>query len=172
LIVDILFLFSLQTPREDVMEHREFLEMLGAVEALTYGQSEKLLRAIEGRGDLDEVHALIENRFENNKKCPHCGKKHLQRWGNAAGLQRFKCVSCRKTFNALTGTPLARLRKREQWLEFSATLLESTSVRKAAKRCKIAKDTSLLWRHRFLLSQKNNQDQKLKGIAEIDETFF
>ena len=154
------------------MEHLEFMEMLGAVEGLTHGQSEKLAWAISGRGDLDEVHALIEKRFEGDKKCPHCGEKHLQRWGNAAGLRRFRCVSCRKTFNALTGTPLARLRKREQWLEFSATLLQSLSVRKAAKRCQIAKDTSLHWRHRFLQSQKNNQDHSLKGVVEIDETFF
>ncbi len=154
------------------MEHREFLEMLGAVERLSHGQSEKLVRAISGRGDLDEVHALIEERFERDKKCPHCSEKHLQRWGNAAGLRRFKCKSCHKTFNALTGTPLARLRKREQWLEFAASLLESSSIRKAAKRCKIAKDTSLHWRHRFLESQKNNQDHILKGVVEIDETFF
>ena len=30
-------------------------------------------------------------------------------------LQRYRCKGCRVTFNALTGTPLARLHKRELW---------------------------------------------------------
>ena len=48
-----------------MMEHRDFLEMLDAVDGMTAGQAEKLAHAIEGRGDLDEVHALIE-RLEGN----------------------------------------------------------------------------------------------------------
>ncbi len=154
------------------MDHRAFLEMLGAVEGMTAGQAEKFSAAIEGRGQSDEVCRLIEQHFETDKKCPHCGEKHLQRCGKVSGLQRFLCMSCKKSFNALTGTPLARLHNKEQWLNFARTLTESLSVRAAAKRCNVTKNTSFHWRHRFLESQKNNQDQKLSGVGEIDETFF
>ena len=155
-----------------MMEHRDFLEILGAVAGMSAGQAEKLVQAIEGRGDLDEVHALIERNFERDKKCPHCGKTHLQRWSKSSGLQRWKCMSCGKTFNALTGTPLARMRKREQWLNFARTLIQSLSVREAAKRCSVSKNTSFAWRHRFLEALNKPQEQILAGVGEVDEAFF
>jgi transposase-like protein len=31
-------------------------------------------------------------------------------------LQRYKCRGCQRSFNALTGTPLARLRQKGKWL--------------------------------------------------------
>jgi hypothetical protein len=41
--------------------------------------------------------------------------------------------------NPLTGTPLARLRKKELWLGFAGALNQSMPVRKAAKACKVNK---------------------------------
>ncbi len=154
------------------MEHREFLQALDAVGGMTASQASKLVRAIEDRGNLDEVHRLIEQSFEGDKKCPHCGKTHLQRWSKSSGLQRWKCMDCHKTFNALTGTPLARMRKREQWLNFARTLLQSLSVREAAKRCQVSKNTSFAWRHRFLEFLDIQQDQDLAGVGEVDTAFF
>ena len=154
------------------MEHREFLKMVEAVEEMTAGQAEKLAQAIEQRDDLDEVHKLIEQSFERHKKCPHCGKTHLQRWSKSSGLQRWMCMSCNKTFNALTGTPLARMKKREHWLQFSGTLLQSLSVREAAKICSVSKNTSFSWRHRFLEMMNKQPEQQLVGVGEVDETFF
>lgn len=40
----------------------------------------------------------------------------MHRCGHASGLQRYRCLSCGCSFNALTGAPLARLRKRAHWL--------------------------------------------------------
>jgi hypothetical protein len=37
-------------------------------------------------------------------------------------LQRYKCRACGKTFNALSGTPLARLRHKDKWLEQTQAL--------------------------------------------------
>ena len=55
----------------------------------------------------------------------------MGRWGSAHGLARFRCRACRRTFNALTGTSLARLRHKERWLTFGAALQNKSSVRKA-----------------------------------------
>ena len=52
-----------------------------------------------------------------SRGCPHCAGREIIAWGRANGLTRFRCKSCRRTFNALTKTPIARLRKRELWID-------------------------------------------------------
>jgi transposase-like protein len=50
---------------------------------------------------------------------PQTSPAHSGAWPSndrADDLQRYKCRVCGVTFNALTGTPLARLRQREKWL--------------------------------------------------------
>jgi len=91
------------------------------------------LRAwIAGIHDPAECLALIEAAAAG-RPCPHCRAARVHRSGFASGLQRFRCLGCRRTYNALTGTPLARLRKRERWLPYLQCLLESRSVRDAAR---------------------------------------
>ena len=41
--------------------------------------------------------------------CPHCDGDDIRPWGRAGGKPRYRCASCRKTFNPLTGTPLSGL---------------------------------------------------------------
>jgi transposase-like protein len=154
------------------MEHGKFKELLGIIDELSAGQAQKLEQALANRGDLDRAQRLIEQAFLKDLKCPHCDGGDLYRWGWVSGFQRWRCKGCKKTFNALTGTPLARLRKKEQWLNFARTLTQSLSVRKAAKICKVAKNTSLRWRHRLLAAKTNAKDQSLKGVVEVDEIFF
>jgi transposase-like protein len=75
---------------------------------------------------------------------------HVVRNGMARGLQRYRCRGCGKTFNALTRTPLARLRYRERWLDQSQALIDGLSVTKAAQQLEVARSTAFRWRHRFL----------------------
>ena len=104
--------------------------------------------------------------------CPHCQAAQLRSWGSSHGLPRYRCKACGKTFNPLTGTALARLRKREQWQRYAETLIQSLSVRAAAKQCGVDKNTAFLWRHRFLLHAASHRAQHESGIVEADETFF
>jgi transposase-like protein len=104
--------------------------------------------------------------------CPRCQEAHPYRWGHQAGLQRFRCRACRHTFTALSGTPLARLRYKDQWLNYSTALREGLSVRASAQRCGIDKTTSFRWRHRFLKGPALTKARRLQGIVEADETFF
>ena len=53
--------------------------------------------------------------------------------GMADGLQRYKCRTCGKAFNALTGTPLARLRHKGKWLEQTRALADGLIVHRAAE---------------------------------------
>ena len=53
-------------------------------------------------------------------------------WGYASGLRRYRCTAGRKTFNALTGTSLARLRKKECWLRYGEALAAGMTLVRAA----------------------------------------
>ncbi len=104
--------------------------------------------------------------------CPHCAGRDIAAWGRSHGLPRYRCKSCRRTFNALTKTPMARLRKKERWLDYAKAMIEGTSVAKAAKRCDIHPTTAFRWRHRFLRSPARDKPKTLTGIVEADETFI
>jgi transposase-like protein len=104
--------------------------------------------------------------------CPHCGGRNLQRWGRSSGLPRYRCGACRRTFNGLTGTPLARLRKKEHWADQAEALISGESLVKAAERCGVACSTAFRWRHRFLTAPSLDKPKELSGIVEADETFL
>ncbi len=81
--------------------------------------------------------------------CPHCGTTKCHRHGQAHGLPRYRCTGCRRTFNPLTATPLARLRHKDKWPPYLECLLDAMSVRTAAASVGVHRNTSLRWRHRF-----------------------
>ena len=62
--------------------------------------------------------AAAASRIEHSG-CPHCASRDLQRWGRVSDLPRYRCRACRRTFNGLTGTPMARLRKKDRWAALS-----------------------------------------------------
>jgi len=103
---------------------------------------------------------------------PFLWESGARRWGHRQGLQRFRCRGCGRTFNALSGTPLARLRKKELWPTFASCLIEGATVRNSAETCGVHPTTSFRWRHRFLRVPKDLKADRLEGIVEADETFF
>jgi transposase-like protein len=83
------------------------------------------------------------------RSCSHCASERIVRWGAAHGLPRYRCQACRRTFNILTNTPLARLRNRERWLTYVGTMFEGKSIRGSATACAVSAATSSRWRRRF-----------------------
>jgi len=104
--------------------------------------------------------------------CPHCSSAEVRRWGRASGKPGYRCVTCRKTFNPLTGTPLAGLHYKERWADQAQALIAGDTVSKAAERCKVSYTTAFRWRHRFLAALNLDKPQRLSGIVEADETFI
>lgn len=104
--------------------------------------------------------------------CPHCGGDDIRPWGKASGKPRYRCVSCRKTFNPLTGTPLAGLHYPDRWQDQALALISGETVVKAAKRCGVDYTTAFRWRHRFLEALNRDKPTSLSGIVEADETFI
>ena len=116
--------------------------------------------------------AAIDVRFAADAHCPHCQSRKLGKWGFANGLRRYKCKSCKVTFNALTGTPLAQLHKRELWEAHTQALVDGGSLRSVAMHLMVDLTTSFRWRHRFLAAPKLLKAKQLEGIVEADETYF
>jgi transposase-like protein len=157
---------------EVTMKAADFQVLVGQLTALSRQQRATLSRLLSEPPASEAVVELLESNGADLRQCPHCRASRVQSWGQSSGLRRFRCAECRRTFNALTGTPLARLRHRDQWLIQSAALRDGLSVRKVATNCGVAVSTAFRWRHRFLRAAKTAQPSQLGGIVEADETFF
>lgn len=156
------------------MEAKKFQQLVEQIGDLSEVQRSALLEAVQGGKPANEAIALIEQRFAAAPACGHCGSTAFGAWGTASGFKRYKCKGdgCGRTFNALTGTPLAQLHRRDAWMEYARALVDGVSLRKAGKRAEVCLETSFRWRHRFLAAAKDAQPAKVEGIVEADETFF
>ena len=139
--------------------------------SLSARQRQAGIALLRGNAPQQATITLIEDVARQRLACPACHSAHVHRHGHAHGLQRYRCVPCGRTFNALTGTPLARLRHKAQWLEYADCLLDSVSVRRAASRLGLHRNTTFRWRHRFLSLAKTDRPHCLHGIAEADELY-
>lgn len=153
------------------MDALEYRRWLSAVENLTPSQRAHAVEVLQGTPAATQAVEAIENRIDDERRCPHCRTPGAVGRGQASGLRRFRCKGCGKTFNALTGTPFAGLRKKECWLDFATTLRDGDTVRTAATACGVAKTTAFRWRHRFLKTATAGATV-LAGIVEADESFF
>ena len=156
----------------DAMKSEAFRQLLVAVGDLTPHQRQWLSDELKGRGQAAAVRELLEDRLPKRPACPSCGHGQVWRWGKASGLQRYRCMACHSTFNTLTGTPLARLRHKEIWLQQAEQLVLGNSIRRSAAACGVHRNTAFRWRHRFLAWPRQQQVRQLSGIAEADETYF
>lgn len=154
------------------MRQEEFDRLLANLDDLSAGQKTIVRKVIDEQQDLEKVVFIIESRFLEHPVCPRCQSNNVKRWGRANNLQRFRCYSCGKTFNPLTGTPLAHLRNKDRWLTMASALKQGFPLRRTADECDVSLTTAFRWRHRFLKAASLDKPDKLYGIAEADETYF
>jgi transposase-like protein len=153
------------------MRGTDFTALLRLIGRLSLEQRTTLGRVLASASGEGEAVRLLEEAFLAAPRCPHCGATALQRWGHASGRRRYRCKACGKTFNALTGTSLARLRKKACWLAYGEALAAGMTLVQAASHCGVHLTTSFRWRHRFLRAPAATQEA-LTGVVEADETFF
>jgi len=154
------------------MKIDEFQEFTALLTKLTPSQRKWLANELKSQSARAESYQMVEARVGDKPVCPLCAQAHAVKFGVCDGLQRYRCKDCRKTFNALTGTPMARLRHKDKWLNYAKTMQDGLSIRKAASECGVHRTTSFRWRHRFLAAPQNRQAESLGGVVEADETFF
>jgi transposase-like protein len=152
------------------MERRAYLTWLSEIDRLSAEQRVEAGRLLVGQPSLEAVVGLLEMRVGAERRCPHCATDGAVIRGRSNGLKRYFCRGCDRTFNALTGTPLARLRHKGCWTAFAASLSQGETVVASAERCGVAGSTAFRWRHRFLRAVSAGVVE-LRGIVEADETF-
>jgi transposase-like protein len=177
------------------MKAEDFSAWLSAIAGMNPGERAAALAALEraeagafGCGPDGPAEALPKRSGKHGRRedalgtaslervegqgCPHCAGREIIGWGRSHGLLRFRCKSCGRTFNALTRTPMAHLRKKERWLDHARAMIEGKSLSKTAKLCGVHPTTAFRWRHRFLRSPATDKPRTLSGIVEADETFI
>jgi transposase-like protein len=159
-------------PQEKAMRQQQMTRLIHSLPQLTHHQRQQLASSLQALLDHSQSIAVVETHNCAPRACPHCSNSLLVKNGSANGLQRFKCRQCARTFNALTGTPLARLHLRDKWMGQAQALGEGLSLNQVAQRLGVAQSTAFRWRHRFLACPKSVQARQLVGIAEADESYF
>lgn len=154
------------------MRKREMQRLWALVERLTRAQRQELADKLKSQVASAASIELVESAQGRSRACPHCKDERVVRNGMADGLQRYKCRGCGKTFNALTGTSLARLRHKGKWLEQARALADGLTIHRTAKALGVAPSTAFRWRHRFLGAPRSAKPGMLVGVAEMDETYF
>jgi transposase-like protein len=154
------------------MKASGFTKMFAKLGLLSRAQQLQVLAALRPAAGLHRVVGLIDQIRSKERSCPRCASPNWHRHGHANDLQRFRCRDCGRTYNDLSGTPLARLRLRGKWLDYLGTVLESKSVRKAASRIGVHRNTAFRWRHRFLEWGKLDRAPHFNSIVEADEMFL
>ena len=156
------------------MKSDDFLAWLSAISGMSAGQRTEALAALEkAGGDAESSMKTRGQRREDalgttgverveRQGCPHCAGREIVGWGRSDGLLRFRCKSCGRTFNALTKTPMAHLRKKEKWLDHAQAMIEGKSLAKTAELCGVHPTTAFRWRHRFLRCARRRQTSNVE----------
>jgi transposase-like protein len=170
------------------MKAEDFAAWLSAISGMNEGQRAEAIAALEKasavgaeggasakkegkHGRQEDVLGTTSVERVAAQGCPHCAGREVVGWGRSHGLLRFRCKSCGRTFNALTKTPMAHLRKKEKWLDHARAMIEGKSLAKTAQLCGVHPTTAFRWRHRFLRAPAVHKPRSLSGIVEADETF-
>ncbi len=153
-----------------VMDSDLYEKWLEEIDALPPTRQAEVQGLLAGCSSEAEVIAALERRVMAERRCAHCRQQGVVCRGRASGLRRFQCGKCGKTFNALSGTPLAHLHHKERWVDFAQSLDEREVVRKSAARCAIAASTAFRWRHRFFEAIKADAT-RAGGAVGADETY-
>src|SRR5271154_5868785 len=160
------------------MKGEDFAAWLSAISGLNEGERTEAIAALEKAsavgaegggsakkaGQRSQKDALGTTSHERvaAQGCPHCAGREVVGWGRSHGLLRFRCKSCGRTFNALTKTPMAHLRKKEKWLDHARAMIEGKSLAKTAQLCGVHPTTAFRWRHRVSARAGCQQAAKLK----------
>ena len=143
------------------MKAEDFAAWLAAISGMSSAQRADAFAALEkaGAGGADAVaessgqgpgkrgrrkDALGTTSLERVEAqgCPHCAGREIVGWARSHGLLRFRCKSCGRTFNGLTKTAMAHLRKKEKWSVHARAMIEGKSLAKTAQLCGVHPTTA------------------------------
>lgn len=108
------------------------------------------------------------------RECPFCGSAEIVRNGHRKdGVSLWRCRSCGKSFNPLTGTIFdSRKIPMSEWVEFLLHLFEFHSLSTSSRDNRNAETTGIYWLSKVFATLDGCQkDVVLKDKVWFDETF-
>jgi transposase-like protein len=111
-----------------------------------------------------------------NEECPRYGEVgagNMRRFGKtAAGVQRFQCRTCEKTFTATRGTPFYGIHDPEKMLRALALLAERVSIRGVGRMTGAKPDAVIEWMEKaaghVAVIEKRLQQRHQMTRAQLD----
>ncbi|UCU95231.1 IS1595 family transposase [Hydrogenophaga taeniospiralis] len=152
------------------MKTAQFKALLASLEGLTPSQRRRLADSLTGKAGQAAGPTPLDAIL--SPRCPDCQSSQVVRNGMHAGQQRYLCKACPRTFNAVSGSPLSRLRDKDRFEAYADCMRQGLSVRDAAAKVGLSVDRAFRWRHRFLQSVVPHQPKGVAGMLEVDETYF
>ena len=101
--------------------------------------------------------------------------RKTMRWGSTrTGVQRMRCVSCRRTFSSTTGTAVARIHSPARFHQVVADMFADhpRSCRRLGGALGLDKMTIWRWRRKITRALSGSGARDLGGAVEADEKFF
>lgn len=162
-------------------------ELKKLADALDDGGKRELIYFLQSRTKgisvpMRVIDEIQEQKHKHGLVCPHCNNSSAVRFGKyvvktrtgEVKRQRYRCKSCRQTFNDLTNTPLQRTRRPHVWARFIECMIEGYSLRKCTEELhgEVTHVTLFYWRHKILAALKQIPTEAFQGIVEMDETYF
>ncbi|KXA99200.1 hypothetical protein AKJ42_03575 [candidate division MSBL1 archaeon SCGC-AAA261C02] len=120
------------------------------------------------------LEVLREVRWVDGVFCPHCRSEEVDKFGKGPKehVQRYRCNSCNRCFNDLTGTVFERTKmKIKEWIYTGKRLLEGASMNRISK--ELGRSFEAIMRIRDLATNELARKilVELKGEIEVDETY-
>lgn len=146
------------------------MDLQNIIKVLNQEQKKELAHLLNRDLNVPKLNQLItEINKDRPINCPHCQGSDIYGHGSYKGRKRYKCKSCAKTFNDLTGTAMDGIKKVDEFQDYLILMIESTSIRKASKKLGVNVKTIFDWRHKLLSCLSVSNGEEFSGIVECDD---
>ena len=157
------------------MDVKEFGKLCGSLKALTGPQPKELPLALKSPDTRMRALGAIETRREGPGACPHWGQERTIRWGSTrSGVQRMRCVACRRTFFSTTGTAVSGIHSRAGFHQVILDMFSDRprSCRRLGEAPGFDRMTIGRRRRKIIRVLGGSGTSEPGGLVEADGTFF
>ena len=146
------------------------MDLQHIISELNEDQKRELAHLLNRDLNVPKLNQLISDINKDRPiSCPHCQGSDIYGHGVYKARKRYKCKSCAKTFNDLTGTAMDGIKKVDEFQDYLVLMIQSMSIRKASKKLGVNVKTIFDWRHKLLSCLSILNGERFTGIVECDD---
>ena len=146
------------------------------IKNLSLEQRQALNSHIEGikTGDENDLSSIINicKSGSSHQSCPMCQSSKFKKHGLYKDWQRYKCKTCDRTFNELTGTVWHYIHDKNKFRQYFQCLAEQKTLKQCTLDLGICMQTAFYWRHKILIAFETVDLKPLKKQIQADEAFI